>query len=268
MNLSSSSHPIVSRAAWLTARQALLVQEKELTRKRDELAAQRRKLPWVKIEKNYRFEGPQGRETLGDLFAGREQLIVYHFMFGPGWEEGCKSCSFGMDHIDGMLLHLAARDTSFVAVSRASIAELQAFQNRMGWKFHWVSAKETDFNADFHVSYSREDMEAGRVNYNFQNFPPGLMPVEELPGISVFVRNASTQEIFHSYSAYARGCEDLLGTYRLLDLTPKGRDEDNLAHAMSWVRHHDRYDRDYRVDATAGYEPPRGAISRPCCSGN
>lgn len=266
MNITPSSHRIVSRSEWLAARQALLVQEKEFTKKRDALAAERRKLPWVKIEKNYVFESPTGRETLKDLFAGRGQLIVYHFMFGPGWEEGCKSCSFGMDHIDGTLPHLAARDTSFVAISRAPIAEIQAFQKRMGWKFHWVSAGENGFNTDFHVSFSRDDMEGGRVNYNFQTFPAGLMPVEELPGISVFARDESTGDVFHSYSAYARGCEELLGTYHLLDLTPMGRDEENLAHSMAWVRHHDRYDDNYKVDPKEGYEPPRGSLFRPCCS--
>src|SRR4051812_48676239 len=149
MKINSTTHPIVSHAEWLKARQSLLVREKELTVKRDQLATERRKLPWVKIERDYAFEAPKGRETLADLFGGRGQLIVYHFMFGPGWEEGCKSCSFGMDHIVGMLPHLAARDTSFVAISRASIAEIQAFQRRMGWKFHWVSAEKTAFNADF-----------------------------------------------------------------------------------------------------------------------
>lgn len=265
MNNPTSSPRIVSHTEWLAARQQLLAKEKEFTRQHDALAAARRTLPWVKINQPYVFDGPAGRETLAQLFAGRSQLIVYHFMFGPGWEEGCTSCSFGMDHIDPMLPHLAARDTTFIAASRATLPEIEAFRKRMGWKFKWVSAGDNGFNTDFHVSFTREEMEAGRVNYNFQTFPPGLMPVEELPGISVFARNAAG-EVFHTYSAYARGCEPIIGTYQLLDLTPKGRDEDGLTHSMGWVRHHDRYDRDYKVDPAATYQPPVGAISRPCCA--
>jgi predicted dithiol-disulfide oxidoreductase (DUF899 family) len=262
MNIQSSPPRIVSRTEWLSARQAHLVHEKEFTRQRDKLAAERRQLPWVKIEKPYVFETLDGKKSLPELFAGRSQLIVYHFMFGPGWEEGCKSCSFGMDHMDPMLPHLAARDITFIATSRASLPEIEEFRGRMGWKFQWVSAGDNGFNSDFHVSFSREDMEAGKVNYNFQACPPGLMPVEELPGISVFARNANG-EVFHTYSAYARGCEALLGTYQILDLTPKGRDEENLVHSMSWVRHHDRYDENYTLDTRVGYEPPRGSMFHP-----
>jgi predicted dithiol-disulfide oxidoreductase (DUF899 family) len=261
------AHRVTSRAEWLTARQALLAREKELTRQQDALAAARRELPWVAVDKSYVFDGPNGRETFADLCAGRGQLITYHFMFGPGWVEGCPSCSFGMDHIDAMLPHLAARDTSFVAVSRASRGEIEAFKRRMGWKFHWVSAADSGFNADYHTAFTREDMEAGRVTYNFQNFPAGLLPVEDLPGLSVFARDEAGQ-LFHTYSTYARGCEVFLGTYRMLDLTPKGRDEEGLKLSMSWVRHHDRYDTDYRVDPTAGYLPPRGSLFRPCCEGS
>jgi predicted dithiol-disulfide oxidoreductase (DUF899 family) len=244
----------------------LLAREKEHTRKTDELAEERRRLPRVRVEKEYVFESEEGRVPLPELFEGRSQLIIYHFMFGPGWEEGCRSCSFGMDHIGGMLPHLRARDVSFASVSRASLPEIAAFRRRMGWEFPWVSTAGNEFAADFHVSFTREDMEAGRVTYNYTTFPPGLLPVEDLPGISVFARDESG-DVFHTYSAYARGCEVLLGTYGLLDLTSKGRDEEDLAHAMAWVRHHDRYDDDYAVDRTAGYSPPLGSLFRPCCTG-
>lgn len=268
MNPPSPTAPprIATSAEWLKARQALLAREKDLLRQQDELATARRQLPWIRVDRPYVFDGPAGRETLAGLFGDRSQLIVYHFMFGPGWEEGCPSCSFAMDHVDGMLPHLRARDITMVAISRAPYAELAAFQTRMGWKFKWLSSADDTFNSDFHVSFSREDMEAGRVNYNFQTFPAGLMPVEELPGLSVFARNAAG-EVFHTYSAYARGCESLLGTYAMIDLTPKGRDEEGLVHSMAWVRHHDRYHADYRVDTTAPYQPPRGSLFRPCCAG-
>ncbi|MBI2515449.1 MAG: DUF899 domain-containing protein [Opitutae bacterium] len=268
MNTPTSSPPrIVSRSDWLVARTALLAREKDLAHQRDALSAERRQLPWVKIDKPYVFEGPDGREPLAALFGERSQLIVYHFMFGPGWEEGCPSCSFLLDHIDGILPHLGARDTAFAAVSRASWPEIEAFQRRMGWKSQWVSDAGSGFNADFHTSFTREDMEAGRVTYNYQTFPPGLLPVEELPGLSVFARDA-TGAVFHTYSSYARGCDPLLGTYQWLDLTPKGRDEDGLASTMAWVRHHDRYDHTYKLDPTATYQPPRGSLFRPCCSGD
>ncbi|MCX6954405.1 MAG: DUF899 domain-containing protein [Verrucomicrobia bacterium] len=265
MNAPSSPPRIVARAEWLLARQSLLAREKEHQHHRDALAAERRQLPWVKVDRPYSFDGPDGRETLAELFGGRSQLVVYHFMFGPGWEEGCKSCSFCMDHADPMLPHLRARDVTLLAVSRAPYAELAAFQRRMGWKFKWVSSGDSGFNTDFHVSFTREEMEAGRVNYNFQTFPPGLLPVEELPGVSVFARNAAG-DVFHTYSAYARGCEPLLGTYHVLDLMPKGRDEEGLAHSMAWVRYHDRYDETNAVDSTAPYQPPRGSLFRPGCA--
>lgn len=249
---------IVSRPEWLAARHQLLTREKELTHLRDAISAERRQLPWVRVEQTYRFDGPDGKETLAELFAGRSQLIVYHFMFGDGWEDACLSCCFVMDHIDGALPHLRARDTSFVAVSKAPWPQLQTLQRRLGWKFKWVSAHENDFNSDFHVSFTKREMEAGRVVYNYQTFPAGPMPVEELPGVSVFTRKEG--EIFHSYSAYSRGLDLLLGTYNWLDLTPKGRDEEGLAFAMSWVRQHDRYDADYRVDPAAGYRLPKGSI--------
>lgn len=255
-----------TRAEWLSARRSLLQREKELTRLRDAVAAERRSLPWVRIETPYVFAGAGGPATLGDLFGGSQQLVVYHFMFGPGWEEGCPSCSLLMDHMSGLLPHLRARDTAFAAISRATWPEIEAFQRRMGWSFPWISSQGNDFNRDFQVSFTHDDMEAGRITYNFETLPPGPLPVEELPGISVFARDRAGQ-VFHTYSAYARGCDPMLGIYQWLDLTPKGRDEDHLTHPMAWLRHHDRYDADYRVDPAAPYQPPRGAISRPCRSG-
>lgn len=260
MKKSAKNEPkpkIVSRAAWLKARKALLAKEKRLTRQRDALTAARRRLPWVKIEKDYVFEGPHGRQSLSDLFAGRSQLIVYHFMFGPEWEEGCPSCSFIGDHMDGTLPHLRARDATLVAVSRSPYFKLQAFQKRMGWKFPWYSSFGDDFNFDFHVSFTPEEIAKGKVHYNYQKTS---FPVEEGPGISVFYKD-SKGGIFHTYSSYARGLENLLGTYNFLDLVPKGRDEDGLAFSMAWVRHHDRYDDNEAVDAKAGYRAPEGAVS-------
>lgn len=257
---------LASRAEWLVARRALLTREKELTRLRDELNRARRQLPWVKLEKPYVFETADGPRGLADLFAGRSQLLVYHFMFGAGWEEGCPSCSYLMDHIDGMLPHFAARDITFLVVASAPYAEIARFKERMGWKFNWVSAHGNGFNSDFAVSFTREQMEAGRVTYNYETFPAGLMPVEEMPGASAFARNAAG-EVFHTYSTYSRGLDPLVGAYQWIDLSPRGRDEDGLEHPMAWVRHHDRYDANYHVDPTQPYTPPVGAISRPACCG-
>ena len=228
---------IVSEAEWLAARKQHLTKEKEFTQLRDQLSAERRKLPWVKIEKPYVFDGPNGKETLADLFGGRSQLIVYHFMFGPEWEEGCKSCSFLADHIDGSVVHLAHRDVTFVVVSRAPLAKIDAFKKRMGWRFKWVSSYDNDFNFDYHVSFPNDEVANGKVYYNYgtQEFPS-----EEAPGVSVFYEDGSG-DIFHTYSAYARGLDMLVGAYNYLDLVPKGRDEDALAFTMAWVRHHDRY---------------------------
>ena len=256
-----SSHKVVSKEKWVEARKALLAGEKELTRQRDEISRQRRELPWVKVEKNYAFDGPQGKERLADLFEGRSQLIVYHFMLGPGWEEGCPSCSFLMDHVDGALVHLNARDVTLVAISRAPQNQIESFKKRMGWRFKWVSSYENDFNFDYHVSFAQEDIASGSVYYNYTEMPGS--PSEELPGISVFYKNAAG-EIFHTYSSYARGGDLLLGTYNFLDLTPKGRDEDGLAFTMAWVRHHDRYSENYAVDPTAQYSPPKGSICSHC----
>jgi predicted dithiol-disulfide oxidoreductase (DUF899 family) len=233
-----TSHQIASHEDWIAARRELLKKEKELTRQRDELSRLRRELPWEKVEKNYVFDGPDGKETLADLFGGRSQLIVYHFMLGPGWREGCPSCSFLSDHIDGALVHLANRDVTLVAVSRAPFNEIEAFQKRMGWRFKWVSSNGNDFNFDYHVSFSKEEKANGRVYYNYDLVE---FPSEEAPGASVFHKNASG-DVFHTYSTFARGLDMLVGTYVYLDLVPKGRDEDGLDFTMSWVRHHDKYE--------------------------
>jgi predicted dithiol-disulfide oxidoreductase (DUF899 family) len=231
-------HPrVVSRAEWLEARKDLLAKEKDLSRRRDAVSAERRELPWVRVEKQYVFDAPGGRETLADLFAGRSQLIVYHFMFGPGWEQGCPSCSLIADHMDGAAVHLAQRDVTLVVVSRAPLPEIDAFKRRMGWRFKWVSSYGTDFNRDFHVSFTKEELAAGKVTYNYG---VGNFPSEEAPGASVFYRDAAGA-VFHTYSSYARGLDILIGAYNYLDLVPKGRDEAGLPHSMAWVRHHDRY---------------------------
>ena len=230
-------HAVVSREQWLEARQAFLTKEKELTRQRDEVSRLRRELPWEKVEKSYVFDGPKGKETLADLFDGRSQLIVYHFMMGPGWPEGCPSCSFLADHVDGCIGHLAARDATLVISSRAPFAEIEAFKKRMGWKFKWVSSNGTDFNFDYGVSFAKEDRVDGKVYYNYSM---GGFPQEEAPGLSVFAKDG--EEVFHTYSTYGRGLDILLGAYNYLDLAPKGRDEDGLGFTMAWVRHHDRYE--------------------------
>ncbi len=252
-----TDHKVVSREEWLTARKDLLTREKESTRLRDQLSAERRKLPWVKVGKPYVFEGPDGQETLADLFAGRSQLVIYHFMFGPEWKEGCPSCSFVSDHIDGTLAHLAARDVTMVMVSRAPLAKIAAFKKRMGWRFKWVSSYGSDFNPDFHVSFTKDEMAQGQVNYNYtlQEFPSA-----EAPGVSVFYKDAGGN-IFHTYSTYGRGVEPLVGTYMILDLVPKGRDEDHLAFTMEWVRHHDRYGTDAFADANKPYWPATASPS-------
>lgn len=242
---------IVSREEWLAARKKLLAREKQLTHERDAIAAERRQLPWVKVEKDYVFDSPSGKKTLADLFGGKSQLIVYHFMFGPEWNEGCPSCSFIMDNTDGALVHLAQRDVSFVAVSRAPISKIEAFKKRLGWKFNWVSSYGSDFNYDYHVSFTPEQMAEGKVEYNFDLME---FPSAEAPGISVFYKDKDGN-IFHTYSAYARGTETGLGTYNYLDLVPKGRDEDGLAFTMSWVRHHDRYESGHLADADRPYWP-------------
>jgi predicted dithiol-disulfide oxidoreductase (DUF899 family) len=229
---------LVSRDEWLAARKELLKQEKELTRQRDALSAKRRELPWVRVEKEYVFDTPKGKQTLANLFDGRSQLVVNHFMLGPGWKEGCVGCSFGADHIEGALVHLEHHDVTVVVVSRAPLHEIEAYKKRMGWRFNWVSSYDSDFNYDYHVSFTKEDVTQGRVYYNFE-MTEAL--IEELPGLSVFYKDAAG-DIFHTYSSYARGAEELLGTYMVLDLTPKGRNETGPNHnLMDWVRRHDEY---------------------------
>jgi predicted dithiol-disulfide oxidoreductase (DUF899 family) len=238
---------VVSRAEWLSARTELLLKEKQLTRQRDEIDRQRRELPWVKVEKNYFFDdGPNGQQTLADLFAGRSQLIISHFMLGPGWKEGCVGCSFRSDHVEGALLHLEHHDVSLVTISRAPLAEIEAFKKRMGWRFRWLSSYGSDFNYDYHVSFTSEEAATGKVYYNYES--RGFVS-EELSGLSVFHKD-ETGEIFHTYSTYGRGDEMVDTTYMYLDLTPMGRNETGPHHSLGdWVRHHDRYDVAGVVDA-------------------
>ena len=254
---------VVSHEEWLAARKEHLAKEKEFTKLRDELSRQRRELPYEKVGKNYVFEGPNGKETLADLFGGRSQLFVYHFMLGPGWKEGCQSCSYLADHFDGPTIHLANRDVTLVVVSRAPYAEIEAFKKRMGWKFKWVSSFGNDFNYDYHVSFTKEETAKGEVYYNY-----GMtkFPSEEAPGGSVFRRDAATGEVFHTYSGYGRALDILIGAYNFLDFAPKGRDEEGLAFSMSWVRHHDKYSEGYSVDPTQSYVAPKIADAG-CCSG-
>jgi len=256
-----TDHKTGTREEWLAARLELLEAEKELTRRSDELARRRQQLPWVKIEKNYVFESPQGKVTLADLFDGRSQLIVYHFMFHPEWREGCPSCSFVVDHLDGTIPHLAARDVSLVIVSRAPLAKIEAFKKRMGWRFRWVSSFGSDFNYDYHVSFTPEQRATGKVDYNYamEEFPS-----DEAPGLRVLYKDPASGEIFHTYSAYARGLDPLMLTYTLLDRVPKGRDEDQLGFSMEWLRHHDRYGTDLFLDPTRPYWPPTASpVSAP-----
>jgi predicted dithiol-disulfide oxidoreductase (DUF899 family) len=230
-------HKVVSRNEWIAARKAHLKDEKAFTEARDRLSAERRALPWVKVEKHYVFDTPSGRKILGELFEDRSQLIVYHFMLGPDWGEGCPSCSYLADHFDGAALHLAQRDVTFIVVSRAPLTEIEAYKKRMGWKFKWASSCGNDFNFDFHVSFRPEEAE-GEVYYNYEMRD---FESDEMPGLSVFAKDASG-DIIHTYSTYARGLDILVGTYNFLDLVPKGRDEDKLPWTMAWVRRHDEYE--------------------------
>lgn len=257
----ASNNRIVSKQDWLMARKQLLKKEKELTRLYDQLRAERSALPWVEITKHYVFDGPDGKETLADLFDGRSQLFVQHFMLGPGWKEGCVGCSFGADHAQAALQHLHHHDVTYVAVSRAPLAEIEAFKKRMGWTFKWLSSYESDFNFDFHVSYRPQDVVNGEVYYNY-----GMQPFagEELSGDSVFYKDEHGK-IYHTYSTYGRGGETKLTTYMLLDLTPKGRNETGPGFNLTdWVRHHDRYD-------AGGYVAPTGRYvaeeKSTCCHG-
>jgi predicted dithiol-disulfide oxidoreductase (DUF899 family) len=230
-------HRIVSREQWIEARKAHMAHEKELTRARDRLAAERRALPWVKVDKDYAFAGPNGRAHLADLFRGRPQLIVQHFMFAPDWDAGCKSCSFWADGFERMIPHLAARDTTLVAVSRAPLAKLDAFSKRMGWSFDWYSSEGSDFNYDFAVSFTPEQIKAGHASYNFGTSGFGI---EDAPGISVFYRDEAGN-IFNTYSCFARGLDMMNAAYHYLDLTPLGRHEEGLPYPMDWVRLRDQY---------------------------
>jgi predicted dithiol-disulfide oxidoreductase (DUF899 family) len=233
---------VVTREEWLSARKALLEKEKAFSRQRDAIAKARRGLPMVKLEKDYVFHGPNGKVALRDLFQGRTQLLAYHFMFDPAWEQGCKSCSFIADHFDGAIPHLLAREVSLVMVSRAPLDKIEAFRRRMGWHFRWLSSHETDFNYDFGVSFRPG---APRQGYNYadapfpSSTPSGNSESGEAPGLSVFVRQGG--DVFHAYSSYQRGVDILIGAYNILDMTPLGRNEEELSYGMEWVKHHDRY---------------------------
>lgn len=229
---------VVSREEWLAARRELLAAEKQFTKQRDELTRKRQAMPWVAVETDYRFLAPQGELSLAELFEGRSQLIVQHFMYGPEWSEGCPSCSFWADNYDGTIAHLNARDISFVAVSAAPIEKLEAYRARMGWSFRWVSSGGSSFNRDFRVSFTQAEVDAGRLHYNYRD--DARFPTTEAPGISVFARGEGG-ELFHTYSCYARGLDMLNGAYHYMDLTPKGRDEAGLGYSMAWLRRRDSY---------------------------
>jgi predicted dithiol-disulfide oxidoreductase (DUF899 family) len=236
-NKSEINPRVVPEPEWLVARKDLLTREKELTRLRDEVSRHRRELPWVKVEEEYVFDGPNGKETLSDLFENRSQLIVYHFMFAPGWEEGCKSCSYLADHFDGANWHLPHRDVTFVVISRAPLSELEAYKKRMGWKFKWLSSYGNDFNFDYHVSATEEEKTKGKIFYNYRT---DELIGDEMPGLSVFYKDENG-DVSHTYSTYGRGLDILVGAYNFLDLVPNGRDEDLLDFTMDWVRRHDQY---------------------------
>jgi predicted dithiol-disulfide oxidoreductase (DUF899 family) len=233
-----TTHRVVSHEEWIEARRRHLAREKELTRLRDQLSQERRELPWEKVDKHYVFDGAKGKESLVDLFEGRRQLVVYHFMFDPSWEEGCKSCSFWIDNLDGVTVHLAHRDVSFVAISRAPYPTIQAYRKRMGWRVKWLSSFGNDFNRDYHVTFTPEEREGGRAYYNYA---AGSFPAPEGPGVSVFYRD-DDGAIYHTYSAYSRGLDMINGAYHVLDLVPKGRDEAGLSYSMEWLQRHDAYD--------------------------
>ncbi|MEE9310498.1 MAG: thioredoxin family protein [Cocleimonas sp.] len=230
-----TTHTVVSSAEWLIARKKLLAKEKEFTRQRDKLTEETRALPWVKIEKDYRFDGEQGQQNLSELFGDKSQLIIYHFMLGPDWDEGCPSCSFWADNFDGIDSHLAHRDIAFLAVSRGSYEQLTAYKKRMGWSFKWMSSINSDFNYDMGVSFSTEEKEKNEITYNYRKQP---YFIDELQGVSVFYKN-DKDEVFHTYSTYSRGVDILNGAYNYIDLSPKGRDEGDGI--MNWLRRHDQY---------------------------
>lgn len=262
----TDDHRVVARDVWIAERKKLLAREKELTRLGDRIARERRSLPWVEVDKSYVFDAPEGRRTLAELFDGRRQLLVQHFMFAPGWEQGCPSCSFMADHIDGMNVHLADRDVTVVVVSRAPLSEIEGFRRRMGWRFRWVSSHAGDFNYDFGVSFTPEEVARGELSYNYGKWRDAF---EELPGVSVFYKNDAGR-IFHTYSTYGRGVEVMMGTYRMLDLTPEGRGERDVEHKMEWVRHHDRYETAPAGEAVsnAGSAEAPGSLGGSCCGGD
>src|SRR6266567_2556387 len=239
-----TDHKVVHHAEWVAARKKLLEKEKELTKLRDELTRLRQGLPWEKVEKEYTFAGPHGSETLAGLFGDKRQLIVYHFMFDPEWTEGCKSCSFLADHYNPAIVHLEHRDVAMVTISRAPLEKLEAFKKRMGWTFKWVSSLGSDFNWDYHVSFTPEQIQKGEMYYNYH---AGKFPGSEAPGVSVFYKSESG-EVFHTYSSFARGLENFIGAYNWLDIVPKGRDEASLSYGMQWLRHRDRYEDQSFVD--------------------
>jgi len=235
-------HKVVSREEWTKARKALLAKEKALTRQRDALNKERLELPWVKVDKDYVFDSPNGKKTLGDLFDGRSQLIVKHFMMGPGWEEGCVGCSFGADHLDGPRMHLSHHDITIVAVSRAPLDKIEAYRKRMGWDFPWVSSANNDFNFDYHVSFTPEEIAGKKAYYNYETIDPGI---DELPGMSAFYKDENG-DIFHTYSTYARGAESMSNSFAYLDIAPKGRNEPPGGNFSNWARRHDKYEDDGR----------------------
>jgi predicted dithiol-disulfide oxidoreductase (DUF899 family) len=255
-------HRIASRDQWLLERTALLAREKEMTRLRDEMSEARRALPWVKVDKSYLFDTPSGKKSLSDLFEGRSQLIVKHFMLAPGQKEGCVGCSFESDHAEAALVHLQNHDVSYVAVARAPLAEIAAFKSRMGWSFPWVSSFGSDFNYDFNVSFTPAQIADGTAVYNYR---AGPLPLEDLSGLSVFIKDEDGA-IYHTYSTFGRGAEERLGTYVLLDLTPNGRNENGPNHSLAdWVRHHDRYGADGHVSAVGRWVPAEQKAG--CCHG-
>ena len=254
-------HEIVSPEEWLVARRDLLTQEKELTRLRDQLAARRRHLPWVKIDREYVFDGPEGELTLADLFGGRSQLFMKHFMFAPGQTTQCVGCSLEVDHIEGILIHLQNHDVSYVAVARAPIEEIEAMRNRMGWKFPFVSSYHSEFNYDFNVSFTREEIASSRAIYNYGTLPGWAAETEDLSGDSVFYKDEDGQ-IFHTYSTFGRGGEEFLGIYRFLDATPKGREENGPYHSLpDWARPRNMYGKGGTVEASGRYHQPACACA-------
>ena len=238
MSVVTENHEIVSEQDWVEARKALLSEEKALLRQHDALSKKRLALPWVKVKKDYLFDTPEGQKTIADLFDGRSQLVVYHFMFGPEWSAGCPRCSMAADHFDRAVVHLAQRDVTLMAISRAPLEKIAEFKKRMGWSFPWASSYGSDFNFDYRVSFTPEEMRSGQFDYNYNT--KGF-PADEATGTSVFYKDESGN-VFHTYSSYARGGEGMLLPYHFLDIVPKGRDEEHLRpDPMAWVRHHDRY---------------------------